>query len=329
MSERPRVSVVVSTYQRAADLPGLVDALERQTYPLDEIEVVIVDNGSTDETQEVLGRLVGTAAFGMRAIRLGVNEGSSGGRNAGWRAASGEVVAFTDDDCLPEPDWLKAGLEAMDEGVVLVQGRTIPQRKVRALERSAGSPRPDGLYPTCNVFYDRQTLEATGGFDRADGARLGFRPGSFGSSYGFGEDTLLAWRVARSGQVAYAPDAVVRHAVVRPPIREYVLRYWILSGFPALVREVPELRETLLRRKVFLGYRRLPMYATGAALISPYRAMAAATALWWVAARVREAHRRGGGRRKQALAVPVEMAVDAISAVALVRGMLRSRRVVI
>jgi len=329
MTKRPAVSVVVSTYQRATGLPGLVAALESQTYPIDEIEVVVVDNGSTDATSEVLAKLAAASPMRICAIKLDVNDGSSGGRNAGWRAATGDVIAFTDDDCVPEPDWLKAGLAAMDDDVLLVQGRTEPQRKVRALERGAGSARPDGLYPTCNVFYRRDALEATGGFDRTDGARLGFGPGTFGSGYGFGEDTLLAWRVARRGKVVFASDAVVRHAVTRPPMREYVVRHWVVAGFPALVREVPELRDLLLRRKVFLGYRRLPLYATVAALVSPFRWLAAATALWWVAARAKEVRRRGGDRRSQVAAVPVEMAVDAVTAVALAGGVVRSRSIVI
>lgn len=333
MSARPKVSVVISTYQRAADLPGLIAALERQTYPLEDVEVVVVDNGSTDGSFEMLNGLVESSPLCLRPVRLEVNDGSSGGRNAGWRAASGEVVAFTDDDCLPDPDWLKAGLAVMEDDVVLVQGRTVPQRKVRALERSAGSERLDGLYPTCNVFYRRDALEATGGFDRTDGTRLGFRLGSFGSGYGFGEDTLLAWRVARGSKVAYAPDAVVRHAVMRPSLREYVVRYWIVSGFPALVREVPELRELLLRGRYFLGYRRLPLYATVAAALFtmrwPIRWIAALTTLWWVLARGREVRRRGGSRRRRAVAVPVEMAVDVVTAAALVKGSVRSRRLVI
>lgn len=329
MTQQLAVSVVVSTYQRAADLPGLIASLEAQTYPLEDIEVVVVDNGSTDGTSEVLTQLAAASNLRLRHVRLEENDGSSGGRNAGWRAAVGAIVAFTDDDCLPEPDWLKAGLTAMEDDVVLVQGRTEPQRKVRALERSAGSARMDGLYPTCNVFYRRDVLERTGGFDRQDGARIGFRSGSFGSGYGFGEDTMLAWRVARVGRAVYAPDAVVRHAVVRPDLREYVRRYWIVGSFPALVREVPELRDLLLKRRVFLGYRRLPLYATLVALLTPFRWVGVLTTLWWIATRTREVRRAGGRTRRQLAAVPIEMAVDVVTAVALGRGSVKARSLVI
>lgn len=217
----------------------------------------------------------------------------------------------------------------MHDGVALVQGRTVPQRKVRALERSAGSARIDGLYPTCNIFYRREALETSGGFDRGDGARLGFKPGSFGSGYGFGEDTLLGWRVSRGRTVVFANDAVVRHGVVRPPVREYVVRNWIAGAFPALVRQVPELRDTLLRTNVFLGYRRLPLYATAVAAGAGLPWGAAATAAWWITARSLDASRRGGPPRRRAAAVPIEMAVDVVSAAALLWGSLRARTVVL
>lgn len=329
MSDRPKVSVLVSTYQRAAELPKLVAALEQQTFPREDMEVVFVDNGSTDETSALLTRLANASPLRLRHIRLDRNDGSSGGRNAGWKIARGELIAFTDDDCLPEPDWLKEGVAAMDEDVVLVQGRTMPQRKVRALERSAGSARNDGLYPTCNIIYRREALEESGGFDRDDGARLGFKPGSFGSGYGFGEDTLLAWRVSRGRKVAFANDAVVRHGVVRPPIREYVLRNWVVGGFPALIRQVPELRGTLLRTKAFLGYRRLPLYATAAAGGFGLRSIVIASAAWWVTARSLDARRRGGPPRRKVASVPIEMAVDVVSAAALAWGSLRARTIVL
>ncbi len=330
MSDGPSVSVVVSTYQRAASLPELIAALERQTFPHSQFEVVVVDNGSTDDTPALLARLANASPLCLRTVRLDTNDGSSGGRNAGWRAASGSLIAFTDDDCLPDPEWLTEGVAAMhDEDVVLAQGRTVPQRKIRPLERGAGSEKIDGLYPTCNVFYRREALEATGGFDRTDAKRLGFGTGSFGSGYGFGEDTMLAWRVARAGRVEYARGAVVRHAVSQPPIREYILRYWVTRGFPALVREVPPLRRMLLRGRIFLGYRRLPLYATLLALATPYRPAAAATVAWWFVARGRDVSRRGGSIRRRAAGLPVELAVDVVTTAALWLGSIRSRSVVI
>lgn len=321
-------SVVVSTFRRADMLPDLIRGLEAQTCPADRFEVVVVDNGSPDATSDVLADLAARSTLTLRGVRLDENVGSSGGRNAGWRAARGEVIAFTDDDCVPEPEWLERGLAAMADAD-LVQGATRPARRIGALERSVQHATYSGLFPTCNVFYRRDTLERLGGFDVADGVRLGFKPDAYGRTYGFGEDTLFAWRVARGGRVVFAPDAVVRHAVMRPRVREMILREWATSGFPALIREVPELRATLLRHRVFLGTRRIPLYATigAAATRSPW--LSAAAAAWWVAARARDMLRRPGPRSRRAAAVAVELGVDAVTAAALVWGSIRTRTVVL
>src|SRR5687768_10205396 len=98
MSEPPAISVVVSSFQRAAKLERLLRALEAQDIAVP-FEVVIVDNGSTDDTWETLQRWRDTTPLVLRPVRIEVNRGPSGGRNAGWREARGALVAFTDDDC--------------------------------------------------------------------------------------------------------------------------------------------------------------------------------------------------------------------------------------
>src|SRR5581483_11530323 len=102
---------------------------------------------------------------------------------------------------------------AFDAGADLVNGRTVPARPLLPLERSMGSGL-EGLYPTCNVLYRRDAFERAGRFDRAAARRWGFRPDRRSKGVGFGEDTLLAWRLIREGgTVAYADDAIVEHAV--------------------------------------------------------------------------------------------------------------------
>src|SRR2546429_4258884 len=100
----PRISVVVSTHNRAASLPRLVASLEAQdgVHPF---EAVIVDDCSTDETWEVLQDLARRTAIPMRFLRTPVNSGPAGGRNLGWRAARPPFVAFTDRDLRPQPAW--------------------------------------------------------------------------------------------------------------------------------------------------------------------------------------------------------------------------------
>jgi glycosyltransferase involved in cell wall biosynthesis len=125
----PAIAVVVPTHDRAHLLPRLVACLEAQR-DVSAFEVVIVDDASTDDTPRVLAALVGRSALTMRVERLASNAGPATARNVGWRATSAPLVAFTDDDCLPQPQWLARLLAAADAADI-VQGRTLPEPSQR------------------------------------------------------------------------------------------------------------------------------------------------------------------------------------------------------
>jgi len=108
-SEQPFVSVVVPTRNRAQMLRELLSALERQEY--ESFEVIVVDDASEDETAVLLA---GWQGPNRRAFRLPRPWGSYAARNRGVEEARGLLVAFTDDDCRPEPGWLTALVETMD-----------------------------------------------------------------------------------------------------------------------------------------------------------------------------------------------------------------------
>jgi GT2 family glycosyltransferase len=105
-----RVSVIVPTRNGAARLPLLLEALDRQTVPDGTFELVVVDDGSTDGTVEV----VGTRSY-ARAIRNSRTPGSPGATNSGILAARAATLAFTDDDTIPAPDWIATGIQAVAE----------------------------------------------------------------------------------------------------------------------------------------------------------------------------------------------------------------------
>ncbi|MCA1994833.1 MAG: glycosyltransferase, partial [Coleofasciculus sp. S288] len=107
----PNVSAIVPIYNGEADLPDLIDCLQAQTYPSDRVEYLLVDNASRDRTAELLKTAVPEAAsrgITLRALQENNIQSSYAARNAGIRAASGEILAFTDADCRPQPDWLEA-----------------------------------------------------------------------------------------------------------------------------------------------------------------------------------------------------------------------------
>jgi hypothetical protein len=244
-------------------------------------------------------------------------------REAGVAAARGSILAFTDSDCLPEATWLAAGVAAIDAGADAVQGHTRSARRRGLLERSLWVV-DHGLYPTCNMFYRRGAFDDAGGFDAAGGERLGFRPGSRAQGLGFGEDTLLGWRVRRAGVVAYASDAVVRHEVLPFDPRDHVSRTVQAAAFPALVREIPELRRTFLVGGVFLGPSRPPLWAAAVALVAGRRRLAAALAGVWLA-RLWQGTRSEPELQRRVKALPVLAATDVVTAGALAVGSVRAR----
>ncbi|TMK81683.1 MAG: glycosyltransferase family 2 protein [Actinobacteria bacterium] len=110
-----RVSVVIPTFERAARLPGLVAALEAQSIPLGDFEVIVADDGSRDETQAVLADLAARTRLALRVVRNATNSGPGRARNLAWRSSDAPIIAFTDDDCLPDPGWLEAGLGFLED----------------------------------------------------------------------------------------------------------------------------------------------------------------------------------------------------------------------
>jgi glycosyltransferase involved in cell wall biosynthesis len=234
--------VVIPTFERAARLPGLVAALEAQTLPVEDFDVIIADDGSRDETSAVLADLAARTRLDLRVVRNPTNRGPGRARNLAWRSSAAPIIAFTDDDCMPTPGWLEAGLARFAEGSTgIVQGRTLPDPSV-ALGHWAVTQRLEKFsdrYETCNIFYRRSVLEEVGGFDE----EIVF----------FGEDAVPGWKARRLGIVAeFAPDALVHHAVTHPGPR-YFLRWAMQHGnWATLVRRFPEMRREVLWGGVFV-----------------------------------------------------------------------------
>jgi glycosyltransferase involved in cell wall biosynthesis len=323
---RSRVSVIVPVRNRRDLVLRLLDALDAQRYR--DFEVIVVDDGSTDGTPDEV-RARAAAGANIQLLHSG-GVGAVGARRAGVTAASGEILAFTDSDCVPDPDWLAAGVAAVDDGAGLINGRTRPERDPWPLERTMASD-DDGLYPTCNLLVTRSAFEAQGGFDEQAVQRLGFRLTPRLRGTGFGEDTLLAWRIRRGGVACrYAPDAVVAHHVFPPDLRESFSRALQAGAFPALVREVPELRATFLYHRIQLGPRsRVPFYLTVAALAARRPRLTLVTLVWWTWLRTRDLMRSPAPRARKVALLPVEMVLDAATGASLVAGSVRTRTPVI
>ena len=316
---RPEVSVVVATHERASYLPGLLDALGAQTA---QVEVVIADDGSTDETWPVLQRLVAATDVPVLALRLAHSGGPSVPRNTAVTHARASRLALTDDDCLPEPAWSAAVTAPLGAAVAVVQGRTCPVDEHHGpWDRSIAVDSASALFETCNLGFDRELFVALGGFPTL--SLLGHAP------RGFAEDVVFGAQVARRGGFAFAADAIVRHRWLPATYADHLRSVRRLSGFPWLAREVPEVRARLTCG-VFLSRRTAAFDCAVAGVLAAYgsrRPALLAGALPWLYLGYRAARRRPG--RALPVRLTQELAADMTAAASLAQGSVLHRRLVV
>ncbi|MFB3908364.1 MAG: glycosyltransferase family 2 protein [Candidatus Eisenbacteria bacterium] len=162
----PLVSVVVPTYRRPALLARCLDALAEQDLGRSAFEVIVVDDGRCDASLQVVADRSRRSRLALRYLRLVSHRGPAAARNAGWRAAAAAIVAFTDDDCVPSPGWLRAGIESLGEGIAGAWGKIVIPISLRPTdyERDA-SWLQQAEFATANCFLRRSVLEEVGGFD--------------------------------------------------------------------------------------------------------------------------------------------------------------------
>ncbi|HET7638848.1 MAG TPA: glycosyltransferase [Ktedonobacteraceae bacterium] len=217
------VSVVVPTYKRPDMLVQCLTALLEQEFDATAYEVIIVDDAASDETRQMVtwwSERVRPRGKTLRYVAMtGRMHGPAAARNAGWRVAHGEIIAFTDDDCIPTSQWLRAGVEAFTPDVIGAAGRLImPLRSTPTDYERNAAQLAHSEFITANCFYRRACLAAVGGFDERFSAAwredtdlfFTLYKGSFATNALQGtEDKAVPIR----GTFAYAPGAVVIHPI--------------------------------------------------------------------------------------------------------------------
>lgn len=207
----PKVSVVVCTYNGSRTIRETMERLKKLDYP--DYEIIVVNDGSTDRTADI------ASEYDVTLIST-ENNGLSHARNVGWKAASGEIVAYLDDDAYPDPHWLKfLASTFLSTPFVGVGGpNLLPPGEGSVAECVANAPggpvhvlvsdREAEHIPGCNMAYRRSALEAVDGFDPR------FRSA--------GDDVDICWSLQRNGgTIGFHPSAVVWHHP-RDSVRTYL-----------------------------------------------------------------------------------------------------------
>lgn len=203
------VSIVVPTFNANKTIRQLITSLINQSYPKDRYEIIIVDDGSKDETVEIVMSIAReNLQPTVKIIRLEHNRGPAVARNRGIIEAKGKIIAFTDADALPDTDWLEELVKVFDDenvggvrGEILTDGYRLFPIRVAPV---------GGGYKTCNIAYRKEVLNHVGLFDER------FR-------HPFGEDGDVAHRVLKEGfLIKDSPKATVVHPVKELSLKQVI-----------------------------------------------------------------------------------------------------------
>jgi GT2 family glycosyltransferase len=313
------VSVAIPSHERPVRLRWLLNALEEQTLERERFEVLVAHD-SSDETAELLRTHPLAQAGVLRELRFDERRPPAALRNAAWRAARAPLIAFTDDDCRPEPTWLaELVAAARAHPGAIVQGATRPDPNEVVLVEHSPHARTLTVEPpvpwaqTANILYPREVLERLGGFDE-----------SFPDAAG--EDTDLAQRGVEAG-VPYVgePDAVTYHAVHAGSIWTLMRSVWRWQAVPAVVKRHPSLREGM-PLGVFWKTRHahLALAALGL-LLARRRPWLAVLVLPWIVEALPSYGSGPRGRLRAASELPGRALIDVVEMTALARGSVKHR----
>lgn len=212
------MSVVVPTRHRDEPLACCLEQLApgAQTLSADQYEVIVTDDGRLSTAQSLVGQ-----QFGFARWIQGPRNGPAANRNCGAREARGEWLVFTDDDCVPQAQWLKAIADTIRSTPCdVIEGKTVCPDKTGHPFEEAIENLEGGVFWSCNLVIRRSAFEELGGFDE-DFLEAG------------GEDMELAWRIRRRQlRTRFVPEALIVHPARRINWRGFwwrtLLMRWVL-----------------------------------------------------------------------------------------------------
>lgn len=215
----PKVSVVVPAYNAAQTIVKTIRALLGQDYPKELFDVTVVDDGSTDRTGDVVKECH------VRYVRQN-NKGPAAARNHGASLANGDIILFTDADCVPNANWIKEMVKPFDDA------------EVKAVKGAYRTEQPELMARFCQLEFEErfELLKKAPSIDMVDTYSAGFRSEIFKAMGGFdtsfpvanNEDTELSYRLSAAGhKMVFNPAAIVCHLNHPASIKRYArIKFW-------------------------------------------------------------------------------------------------------
>lgn len=274
---QPRVSVVVPTYRRPDLLKRCLAALLVQTLPSAEYEIVVCDDGPSDQAKSVVEAARAARPDGplIHYLEIVGTQGPAAARNRGWERASAPVIAFTDDDTVPDPAWLEQGLIALEGGAGAVTGSVEMPLPENPSDIELDAARlTTAEFVTANCFVRREALAAVQGFDER-------------FSMAWREDSDLHFSLLRAGYIImHAPQAKVVHPLRPMPFAAGIGMQKKVLYDVLLYRKHPQLYRQRVRAAPpwrYLLISTLLLLCLAAAVMGVHGLAALAFAAWAVA----------------------------------------------
>lgn len=229
-----KVSVIVPAYKAEKTIDDCLDGLQKQNYPKEKYEVIIVDDGSPDNIKDVAEK------YPFKYIRQ-ENKGPASARNRGVKEAVNDIILFTDSDCIPDVNWIREMVRQFKEnqGVVAVKGayKTYQKKLTARFVQAEFEERYDicksvnniNMVDTYSAAFKKNVFWQAGGFDE-----------SFPTANN--EDTELSYKISSMGhKMAFNPQAIVYHMGHPDSLKRYIIQkfwrgYWrmvVYKRFPA------------------------------------------------------------------------------------------------
>lgn len=246
-----KVSIIVITYNAKDDLEECLKSLEQQDY--DRKEVLVVNDASIDDTENFLKRYQRECSFEMSVITNKTNKGVAGARNIGIQHAKGELIAFTDSDCVADTRWISELVQGFDQkDIVGVGGRVIHKRISNIWELSekghdfvATKEGYVSYVVGCNMSFVRDLLKNYMFNDEL--------------KYGYEEALLCDYMIEAGHKIYYRPQAIVQHKH-KSTLKSLFRRKYMLGESSIWYRKK--------RRKLFMFKRHIILL--GAILMIPF-----------------------------------------------------------